>query len=65
MVTITNTSLNTATITNSAQSAQTATRTWADMVLTWAEYPGDWAFPQDLSNQSLHTGTLTNNTYSE
>jgi hypothetical protein len=55
---LTNDTINTSSIAGDKFSTQT--KTWAEMTLTWADYPMSWDNPQDFSNDSINTSTISN-----
>ena len=58
MATITNISLNTASITNVEHGQRLLT--WEDATFTWAEASGTWANPIGMTNIALNTATISN-----
>lgn len=57
---MTNDAINTATPTNEAIMQGSASLTWAEETHTWAQEKGTWATPWGIANDSLNTGTMTN-----
>lgn len=57
MATVTNKTLNTATVIN--KSLLAVIKVWADAIVTWGDSGTDWA-TLDINNKSLNTATVTN-----
>ena len=62
MSSLTNDTLSTASVTNDALMAQSSLLTWAEANFTWGEAQGTWEQPYGIANDSITTGSITNDT---
>ena len=62
MATVTNKTVNTASMTNNQIMQQTKLITWDEATFTWDEAQGTWDSPYGIRNSAVHTAAMTNKT---